>query len=258
MWVRRFQLEPQSKVRLICFPHAGGSASYYSPFTAHLSPQVEVLAIQYPGRQERFLETRIESIPELADAVSSALLQWRDRPFALFGHSMGAFVAFEVARRMQERGVSPLSTFLSGAPAPSHRPHKTLHLLDESDLAAELCRMGGTNPELLADQDMQAMILPIARGDIKALETYACAAGAKLDCPIWAFVGTADAEAPVEDAAAWREYTTSDFELKVFPGGHFYLDACRQDVLATVSDMLMKHCRAAPGNLTPRRPRNGA
>jgi surfactin synthase thioesterase subunit len=205
-----------------------------------LSPQVEVLAIQYPGRQERFLEKPMERIHELADAVFNALLPWCDRPFALFGHSMGAVVAFEVALRLQDRGVSPLSVFLSGARAPSRRPARKVHLFDEGDLIAELRRMGGTDPELLADKDLQAMILPIARADIKALETYICAAGATLDCPIWAFVGAADAEAPIEDASAWREYTTSDFTLKVFPGGHFYLDTCRQDVLATVSAVLRR------------------
>jgi pyochelin biosynthesis protein PchC len=238
LWVRRFRPQPQSTVRLVCFPHAGGSAAYYNSFSADLAPHVEVLAIQYPGRQDRYGEKRTECIPELADAVFDALLPWCDRPFALFGHSMGAVLAFEVARRLQKSGVSPLSLFLSGRRAPSRRPGGTVHLLDDVGLIAELCRVGGTDPELLADEDMRAIILPIARSDIKAAETYVCAAGAKLDGPIWALVGDADTETPIEDASAWREYTTSDFKLKVFPGGHFYLDSCREGVLATVSAAL--------------------
>jgi pyochelin biosynthesis protein PchC len=246
MWVRHFQPGSQSNIRLICFPHAGGSASYYRPFGACLPPQVEVLAIQYPGRQERYGEGRIEHIPELADAVFSALLPWCDRPFALFGHSMGAAVAFEVARRLQKRGVSPLSAFMSGARAPSRGPARILHLLDENDLIAELCRIGGTDPELLADEDLRAMILPIARGDIKAFETYICAAGAKLDCPISAFVGAADTQASIEDVSAWREHTTSDFKMNIFPGGHFYLDVCRQDVLTAISVVLNRFSGSNP------------
>jgi surfactin synthase thioesterase subunit len=238
MWIRHFRPEPESKVRLICFPHAGGAATYYHPFAGDLAPDVEVLAIQYPGRQDRYGEKRIECIPELADAVFDALLPWCDRPFALFGHSMGAVVAFEVTRRLQHSDLSPLSLFLSGRRAPSRRPGGTVHLLGEADLIAELGRVGGTDPELLADEDMRAVILPIARSDIKAAETYVPVAGEKLDCPIWALVGDADPETPIEDASAWGDYTTSAFNLKVFPGGHFYLDPCRQDVLAAVSAAL--------------------
>lgn len=237
-WVRRFQPEPHSNVRLICFPHAGGSASYYRPFTESLSPQVEVLSIQYPGRQERFQEKLIDNIPELADEACRALLPWCDRPFALFGHSMGAIAAFEVARRLRHRGVNPLSVFASGARAPSRPAPEILHALDQNDLVAELCRMGGTDPELLADKDVQDLILPITRADMKALETYVYADGTTLDCPIWALVGADDPQTPIEDAVAWREFTASDFKLQIFPGGHFYLGDYRGDVLATVSAAL--------------------
>ena len=146
-WVRRFHRCPAGAPRLFCFPHAGGSAAYYFPFSRELAPGVDVLAVQYPGRQDRRHEPLIDSIPELADRVAEILAGLAASPFAFFGHSMGAIVAFEVALRLRDySGVSPTRLFVSGRRAPSTKRPRSAY--DDASLIAEMRRLGGTDPRL--------------------------------------------------------------------------------------------------------------
>jgi pyochelin biosynthetic protein PchC len=244
-WIRRFHPLPEGDVRLFCFPHAGGSASYYFPLSAMLQPGIETLAVQYPGRQERRLEKCIDNIPELADRLYEAMASWTGRPFAFFGHSMGATLAFEVARRFGQRtGAGPLWLFASGRRAPSRRyqgePGEPVHLRDDVGILAELRRAGGTDQRILADEELRAVILPMTRNDYKAIETYSYDPGPRLDCPITALVGDSDPQVTMDEAAAWSEHSAGGFDLRAFPGGHFYLEARRVDVAATISATLKK------------------
>ncbi len=225
-WVRRFHPSDTSAVRLVCFPHAGGSASYYYPMSQALAPGVETLALQYPGRQDRRTETPMDNLAEIADAVFEALREWNDRPLVLFGHSFGSIVSFEVARRLQAAGTPPAWVFASGYPAPSRLRGGTVHLRDDAGIIEELRVLGGTAPVWLEDQDFMASVLPALRGDYTALETHptAPAEGVRLDCPLTTLVGDDDPHATLDEARAWSAHTTGGFELRVFPGGHFYLD----------------------------------
>jgi surfactin synthase thioesterase subunit len=226
-WVRRLQRSDRG-VRLLCFPHAGGAATYYAPLARALggAGDVDVLALQYPGRQERLGERCIDSIDALVDAVVPELDGWLDRPFALFGHSMGAIVAYEVARILEvERGLVPRGLFVSGRRAPSTYRVENVHRGGDPSLLREIVRLGGTPPQLLDDEDVRQMMLPALRGDYKAIETYVWEPGPPLSCPISAFLGAADPLTSEGEAAAWAQHTTGDFELRVFPGGHFYLVA---------------------------------
>ncbi|TDB95509.1 alpha/beta fold hydrolase [Actinomadura sp. 7K534] len=154
-WIRRFHPAPEAATRLVCFPHAGGSAPFYFPVSATLSPGVEVLTVQYPGRQDRRNEPPIGHIPALADAVFEALRPWlADRP-ALFGHSMGSVVAFEVARRMEEHSTPPRVLVASGRRAPSRYRGESVHQRDDEGILAELRKLSGTDPRLLADEELQ-------------------------------------------------------------------------------------------------------
>jgi surfactin synthase thioesterase subunit len=239
-WVRRFHSSADCDMRLVCFPHAGGSASYYYQLSKLLAPGIEVLAIQYPGRQDRRAEGCVDRIPVLADRVAAALRGWDDAPFAFFGHSMGSIVAFEVACRLeQDPGRrAPSWLFASGYPAPSRIPSGTVHLRDDAGVAAELRRMGGTNTLWLEDEDMLAAILPAVRGDYKAIETHAPRTEPRLDCAITMLVGEHDPHTSLDDASAWREHTRGSFALEVFPGGHFYLDDQQPEVMGLVSGAL--------------------
>ncbi|MEU5698704.1 thioesterase II family protein [Streptomyces aurantiacus] len=242
-WLRRFRPRPEAKVRLVCFPHAGGSATYYHALAQSpaLMPTAEVLAVQYPGRQDRRKEQLMDSVPELADRITASLTPYDDRPLALFGHSMGAVLAFEVAQRLRERSENqPHWLFVSGRRAPSRFRRGTVHLLGDAELVDELRRVGGTDPRFLDDEELLAEIIPVVRNDYRATEEYRWSPSSPLRCPVTALAGDRDTQAPPDDVAAWRQHTDGPFDLKVFSGGHFYLDAHRQGVTDVVSEALAR------------------
>ncbi len=239
-WLRRFHPAPDSPVRLVCFPHAGGSASFYFPFSKALAHHAEVLAVQYPGHQDRWAESRVEDLHELARGAFEALRTYTDRPLALFGHSMGSTVAFETARLLEhEAGITPVVLFASGRRAPSvPQQGRYLHTEGDDVLLADLRAMSGTDSRLLAEEDLLREVLSVLRSDYKAGETYRYRPGRDLSCPITAYVGDDDPKAPVEEVRLWDRHTSGAFSLTVFPGGHFYLTDQAETVAGAVSEQL--------------------
>lgn len=236
LWIRRFQPARLNAPRLLCLPHAGGSASFYLPMAKALAPGVEVLAVQYPGRQDRRFEPCVETVVELAEQIYAVLDAYLDRPLALFGHSMGALVGFELAGLIErKRGASPSILFASGRRAPSRYYEENVHKGDDDTIIAEMRELSGTDARILADEELLRMVMSAIRSDYKAVETYQMDAITTVGCPVSVLVGDADPKALVDDAAAWREHTTGAFDMTVFPGGHFYLIAQAQGVLAHVS-----------------------
>jgi pyochelin biosynthesis protein PchC len=232
LWVRRFHPADDALTRLLCLSHAGGSASYFFGVSRALAPEIDVLAVQYPGRQDRLREPCLQSIHDLADALVPAIAPLVDRPLTIFGHSLGATLGYEVARRLEQSGVIPTALFASGRPAPHRTRLERTHLRDDAGLLAAMKELGGTETVLLADEDVLAMVMPAIRGDYTAAETYTHRPGPKLSCPIYALTGDQDPKVTVEEADAWREHTDAEFELSVFPGGHFYLNDVVPDILA--------------------------
>lgn len=235
-WFRRFRTAENAGARLLCFPHAGGSAGFYFPFARELAPDVEVLAVQYPGRQDRFKEPGIDEVGVLADGVVTALLPLLDeRPLALFGHSMGATVGYEVARRLEHReGVVPELLFASGRRAPCRHRAESVHLKDDEGLADHLRHLGGTYEDLLSEPGLLRMILPAVRVDYRAIETYRHRPGPELGCPVAVLTGSDDPVVTLDEAADWGRHTTRGHTLDVFPGGHFFLNDGRDAVAALV------------------------
>lgn len=234
-WLRRFHQSPGAPVRLVCFPHAGGAASYFHPLSAMLAPDVQVVAVQYPGRQDRRREPRLESIAELADAATDALADAPGGEFAFFGHSMGAIIGFEVARRLSARSApGPVLLIASGRRAPSTVRDERVHLRDDAGLIAEMRRLGGTDPRLLPDDELLELALPQTRSDYKAIETYNCTPGASVTCPITVFSGTEDPHTTPDEVAAWAGHSTGGVDYARFPGGHFFTDTCRDQVAAAI------------------------
>lgn len=246
-WLRRFRPAPDARARLVCLPHAGGSASFFFPVAKALAPAVEVLAVQYPGRQDRRHEPPIDSIGELADAVLEVLRHVDDRPLALFGHSMGAIIGYEVGLRMAEaRLPAPVHLFASGRRAPSRYRDEDVHEASDERLVSELRTLGGSDAAMLADPEMLAMILPAVRSDYRAVESYRHAPGRRLDCPITVFTGDRDPRVSVDEARAWEEHTTGPTDLQVLPGGHFFLVDQAAPMIATMTEKLAGSALTGP------------
>ncbi|MER6074405.1 thioesterase II family protein [Streptomyces sp. NPDC001817] len=237
-WVRRFHSGPQGAPRLVCLPHAGGSASYFFPVSRQLASTAEVLAIQYPGRQDRRHEPCIDSIPALADALVDELRPYGDRPLTLFGHSMGASLAFEVALRLERAGGTVRHLFASGRRAPSTVRDERVHLRDDDGLIADVKRLSGTDEQVLGDEEIVRMILPAIRADYRAAETYRYTPGPPLSCPVTVLTGDADPHVTDAEARAWQQHTTGPFELRVFAGGHFYLNSHAAEVISVIDKAL--------------------
>jgi pyochelin biosynthetic protein PchC len=219
-WLRGYRPAPHARLRLVCFPHAGGGATFFRPWAGPLHPSVELLAVQYPGRQDRFHDPLVEDMDQLADLVTGALAALPRKPTALFGHSMGSAVAFEVALRMEAAGTSPEVLIVSGRAAPE-RPGTT-HL-DDDRLWNDVRQLGGTSDALLDEPGLRAAVMPALRGDYRVSETYRCRPEAVLRCPVLACIGDQDPETAGKDVSAWRDRTIGHFEVTVFRGGHFYL-----------------------------------
>ncbi|MFH9065399.1 thioesterase II family protein [Streptomyces coeruleorubidus] len=247
-WLRRFDAAPPDDTRtteflLICFPHAGGAASSYLPLSRALAPEIGVVSVQYPGRQDRRREPPCTSLMALARAVADELEhQLRPRQqYALFGHSMGAVVAYETARLLAERDLPmPGRLFLSGRGAPSATPRPGDLLSDDAALIAEIRRLGGTGRRVLDDPELLHLALPALRADYRALGGHRDRPGPPLDVPFTVMVGDADPVVAVDDARGWLAHSLRDSRLLTYPGGHFYLD----DNIARVAGDL-RHALAA-------------
>ncbi|MFD7833926.1 thioesterase II family protein [Streptomyces sp. NPDC059761] len=243
-WIRRFQPSPDAPHRLVCFPHAGGAATFWFPMAQALAPEVDVLAVQYPGRQDRRSEPCIEDIETLAAHAAEEVLAWSDRPVTLFGHSMGAMVAFETARRLEERGRPAAGLVVSGMRAPSRARGGSSQAETAEELVAGILRLQGTDAAVLDDPELVRMILPTIRSDYKAAESYRWRPGPPLATPIAVLTGTEDPHVDTEQAAAWREHTAGPFSLTVFTGGHFFLNEHAEDVRKVVTDHIARSFQA--------------
>lgn len=226
LWIRRYHPRPHGDVRLVCLPHAGGSATFFYPLSSAMPASVDVLALQYPGRQDRRAEPCLTSVAELADQAAAALVPWADRPLLFFGHSLGATLGFEVARRLErDHGVVLAGLFVSARRAPSRTLWETVHQRSDAGIIEEMLRLNGTDAGLLTDPDVLSMVLPAIRADYQAAETYEYEPGPKLRCPVVCLVGDDDPKVDPDEARVWSEHTEGSFELRVFTGGHFYLSS---------------------------------
>ncbi|MFJ3792512.1 thioesterase II family protein [Kitasatospora sp. NPDC090091] len=241
-WLRRFHPADAAPTRLVCFPHAGGSATYYFPVSQALSPSVDVIAVQYPGRQDRRGEEPIDDVCKLADILADVLQPWTDRPLALFGHSLGATLAYEVALRLEAGGVDPVTLFASGRRAPAcHREGSKVYLSDDATLLDTIKKLSGTSPQLLEDDELMRSLLPAIRADYKAAETYRRQPAAPLlRCPVITLTGDIDPEVTRAEAEAWESHTTGAFALHEYAGGHFYLNDHAPAVIARIREALVR------------------
>jgi medium-chain acyl-[acyl-carrier-protein] hydrolase len=230
---------------LICFPYAGGGASVYRGWPGPLRPDVDVVAAALPGREARFSERPIAQLRPLVEQMTRELLPRMGAPYALFGHSMGALLAFEVAREMRRRGgPAPTCLIASGHRAP-HLPDRDppIHALPDEEFVEELRDYGGTPEQVLAEPELMELLIPLLRADFSVCETYQHQEEAPLDCPLWALGGTDDERVTQDELEAWCAHTRGEFRAVHMPGGHFFLNEQRAEVLAIVREALARHGR---------------
>jgi len=225
--------------QLFCFSHAGGGPSFFRPWGACLQPEITVRRVLLPGRESRLEEPPFRCIADLVDPLCAALEQFLDRPYALFGHSMGAAVAYEVARRFSAAGTAgPSCLIVSGRKAPWLASQHRLSALPDEEFVAEVARLNGIPPQVLGEPELLSMLLPTLRADYELSETYRPLPGGRVDCPVVAYMSTSDPEAEYTEMLAWRKVTAGEFSIRVFHGDHFYLKGGRPDVLNAVREDL--------------------
>ena len=218
---------PLSRMRLFCFCYAGGTAAIFRSWPRELPREIEVCAVQYPGRGSRMAEPLCDDIVALMNICYDELQSLLDKPYAFFGHSMGALVSYEFARRLQREGrVGPAQLFVSGCMAPDLKiTDEPTYNLPEPEFIAELRRLQGTPAGVLDNSELMQLMMPILRADFKASQTYEYVAGPPLQCPISAFGGLNDEMVTREKVEGWSRHTQSDCRVKMLPGDHFFLNS---------------------------------
>jgi surfactin synthase thioesterase subunit len=234
---------PGSRPKLYICPHAGGSAQYYAPFANSFSSDIKRIAVQYPGQRGTHDLGSFTSIPDLADRVCQMLspLDQSEGDVAFFGHSMGALLSFEVARRFEAAGNPIAALFVSACAAPGRIGSEYIPESDRGLLNA-VSEMTGANPAFLENEEFAAKILPTLRG-LRAIANYECPHDATVSCPIFAFLGDDDEVATYEKVMPWAQRTTSEFAVRVFAGHHFYLNDHLPELVSDIETKISASCK---------------
>ncbi|HEV8241006.1 MAG TPA: thioesterase domain-containing protein [Thermoanaerobaculia bacterium] len=238
-WLPALGRRAGARLRLFCFPYAGGGTAAFRDWQRQLPGSIEVCPVLLPGREARIGEPAVDRLRPLVAALEEALATALDLPYAFFGHSVGALVAFELARALRRRGTAPPAhLFVSAHPAPQLPERERRHDLPDDELIAELRRFQGTPDEVLDHPELMRLLLPTLRRDFAVAETCEHVPEPPLDSPITAFGGLADPRADRGALLPWQEQTRGAFKLRMFPGGHFFLDSDRDLLLQTIAGEL--------------------
>ncbi|MEJ2626060.1 MAG: alpha/beta fold hydrolase [Pseudolabrys sp.] len=237
-WFRFYSPNPAARFQLVCFPHAGAGASFYRRWAQALPPSVELLAVQYPGREDRIAEDLIPDITELARAVSASLRRIVRKQVVLFGHSMGATLAFEVARHLEREGIAITHLFVSAQTAPSQHRRTKFHLQGDAVLLDEIRRLSATPMEIFENREVCQVLLPAIRNDYRAIETYTDDHSGRVFCPITVLLADKDTEVTQDEARGWSRCSHGRSATRRFSGGHFYLVDQWREVIKSIADEL--------------------
>ena len=234
--------KPEALVRLFCFPYAGGNTTIYHKWPQELPTWVEVQAVQLPGHGSRLHEAPATNMHTLVEMLAQAILPYLDRPFAFFGHSMGAVIAFELARALRRRQQpEPFHLFVSGRRAPQLPADQVTYNLPEREFVEELRRLNGTPSDVLEHEELMKLMMPILRADFELIQTHPYTPEPPLAYPISAFGGWEDHSVGREWLEAWREQTSDKFTVRMLLGDHFFLHTARPYILREIAKELQLH-----------------
>jgi len=239
-WFQRSRNDLESRLRLFCFPYAGGGTAVFRNWSRELGPQIAVTPALLPGREIKLREPLYTKLEPLIEQLASHIAPYLDRPFALFGHSMGAVIAFELARRVRlQHGVEPDHLFISAKNAPHLSAiNRRRHDLPEPEFLQMLERMNGTPREVLENLELREIIVPLLRADFAVCDTYSYVPDLPLKCPITVLGGEEDNQVSLRALEGWVEQTTGDFRLHMLPGDHFFINHAPLKVLDVVNKTL--------------------
>ena len=238
-WLRCLDRRSDARLRLYCFPHAGGGASQYRSWARRLPPDVEPWAVQLPGRENRLHEPPVRRLRALVDEFAPLFVATRPGPFVFFGHSLGALIAYELCVSLRGLGhPGPLLMMVSGCRAPDVPDERRVHDLPDAEFLTALGELNGTPDEALKSDELMALILPTLRADFEMSETYTHRPARPLDCPIAIFGGSDDPIVSVEGLEQWRRYSSVGSTVEVLPGSHFYIRSAQEELLRCLSTHL--------------------
>lgn len=222
-WIFNAKSYTDARLRLFCFPYAGGGASVYVPWITALAPMIEVYPVQLPGRENRLMEKPYTQFDELIEGLVPALLPHLSGPFAFFGHSMGALISFGLTQQLRKQGHPlPEQLFVSAYRAPQIPNREVLHTLSDAALVRKVLEMNGTQRAIFENEEMRRLLLPVMRADFSVCETYVHRTVEPLEQPITVFGGLQDDRAPRAVLEPWSELTNKKFRVAMLPGDHFY------------------------------------
>ena len=250
-WIVRPRPCAAPRLRLLCAPYAGGGASLFRGWPDRLPQDAEVLAVQLPGREKRLTEPPCVDLGYAVARIFRELLPLLDRPLALFGYSMGTRIVYELARTLrQQTGTEPLHLFVAACSAP-HVPESAppRHGLPDAAFKEALRRLGGTPEEVLDNAELMALYLPMIRADFALKEAYVHRPCPPFGCPVTAYCGLGDAEAPDPAMRAWQASSRGRFRLRLFEGGHFFLHGREPELLDDISQTLAAPHAVLPADL---------
>lgn len=236
-WIQLYRPKNHAKIRLFCFPYAGGGAIAFLRWQREVLPEIEICPIELPGRGKRFTEQPFTSLPPLIEALARGIEPYLTSPFAFFGHSMGGLISFELARYLRRQQMaSPAHLFVSAFRAPQlPDTDPPIHQLPDDEFIYELKRFNGTPPAVLENTELMQLLLNTLRADFSLCETYTYTEEAPLSCPLSVFGGVQDKEVTRVELEQWQKQTTHDFSLRMFPGDHFFLFPMQRLLLQTIS-----------------------
>lgn len=249
LWFEHLSRDNTPRLRLFCFPYAGSTTELYRGWQHWFPEEIDVCLVHLPGRGRRFREHAFTRLLPLVTAIADDLAPFAGLPYALYGHSMGAMIAFELTRELFRRGVGPRRLFVSGSRAPQFpRAEPITFNLPHDRFLAELKQLNGTPREVLENPEIMELFMHILRADFELLETYEYTPGEPLACPVTVYGAVNDQRVPVESCWAWQDQTTADSQVRIFHGDHFFIRAPAPEFVNAFRNNVLSAATASPAN----------